>query len=174
MRARAGFPTKASCQADPTDLILWPKISSLHVPLPLEEFSERIRNAVLSYNGTIVNTTELSSLEEQVRVVAKARVIVMTFGSAFDYNSLFMRGATVIAYVIVCVCVCVLRLLGMKRDLYLLTHPSLYSSGPMHTDTTFSARSTLKMLLSFLPSFGITECTTPTPRKKYCGYFTEL
>ena len=107
MRARAGFPTKASCQADPTDLILWPKISSLHVPLPLEEFSERIRNAVLSYNGTIVNTTELSSLEEQVRVVAKARVIVMTFGSAFDYNSLFMRGATVIAYVIVCVCVCV-------------------------------------------------------------------
>ena len=99
LRSAAGLPTKESCKANPTQLILWPKISSVHLPLPLEVFSESVREAVVTRGGLIVDTSALTSIEEQVHIIGTARVIVMTFGSAFDFNSLFMRGATVIACV---------------------------------------------------------------------------
>jgi hypothetical protein len=94
----SGLPQRESCSSNPTGLILVPKMSlRLAAADILEVFSESIRQKVLSLGGVILNTSTFLSIEEQVNVFGRIRVVVIPYGSGLDFNGQFMRGATIIA-----------------------------------------------------------------------------
>jgi hypothetical protein len=95
--ADAGLPPRASCSSVPRGVVLVPKVSRRGLEHPLERFPSAVHAAVRALGGTVVNTSALSSISEQVALMGSARVVIIPTGSGFDWNALFMRGATVIS-----------------------------------------------------------------------------
>jgi len=95
--ADAGLPSRESCSSSPSGVLLIPKSSKRTNVHEMESFPPSIHAAVLRHGGRIVNTSNFSSISEQVALVGNARVIIIPFGSGLDWNLMFMRGCTVIA-----------------------------------------------------------------------------
>jgi hypothetical protein len=98
--AGAGLPPRESCASTPRGLLLAPRNSAKAKPgdpvLIADVFSSVVRDAVARHGGHVVDSSKFTSFFEQAKLYGSARVIIMTYGSAFDFNTMFMRGATVI------------------------------------------------------------------------------
>jgi hypothetical protein len=95
--ANAGLPFRETCASRPTGLLVLPRHSLRGVDFEDVIAPQFITWAVHTHDARVLDTRNVSTLEDQATALAGARVLVTTVGSGLEFGMQLARGASIIA-----------------------------------------------------------------------------
>jgi hypothetical protein len=99
--ANAGLPFRETCASQPAGLLVIPR-HTLRDATQSANYDDGIAPsfitwAVRTHDARVLDTRNVSNLEEQAKALAGARVLVTTVGSGLEFGMQLARGASIIA-----------------------------------------------------------------------------